>query len=96
MALNRQDKLVLGAIVGYINIEPLVTVLKDFTTKDIAKFMSQFNPNIDYYKAYDICRRRFPDLKMKNKIELVWIGYDDDKSKNIYKRRDDCRVWKLK
>ncbi len=81
--LNRQEKEVYKAI--------LKAGKKDFTTKEIAAWMFCFEP---YHKAYDICRKRFSDIEMKNKIELIWLGVDK-KGKNIYKRRDGCRVWRL-
>jgi len=87
-ALNRQEEMVCNAIIRFHWNKSHI----DFTTKDIANNMSYMS----YDKAYDICRKRFSDLEMKGKIELIWIGYDDDKSKHIYKRRDGCRVWRLK
>lgn len=62
-----------------------------FTTKDIAVRMLGY----PYYKAYDICRKRFSGLRNKGKIKLVY----EDKGKpinRIVKRRDGCRIWRLK
>ena len=73
-ALNKQEKEVYDAISRYAIMFP------DFTTKDIALAML----SMPYYKAYDICRRRFSGLERNDKIELTGD------------RRDECRVWRLK
>ena len=73
-ALNKQEKEVYDAILRNAIMFP------DFTTKDIAIAML----SMPYWKAYDICRRRFSGLKNKGKIELTGD------------RRDGCRVWRLK
>ena len=73
-ALSRQEKEVYDVILE------CDTTFPDFTTKDIAIAML----SMPYWKAYDICRRRFSGLKNKGKIELTGD------------RRDDCRVWRLK
>ena len=52
----------------------------DFTTKDIAVWLSSVN----YDKANVICGKRFSGLRNKDKIELTGD------------RRDGCRVWRLK
>jgi len=87
-ALSRQEQLVFGAISDYLYWYSK----SDFTPKDIPKAMRYYN----YDKAYDICRKRFSGLQMKDKIETIWLGVDKKTGKNIYKRRDGCRVWRLK
>ena len=72
--LNKQEEQVYDAILGYDTMFP------DFTTKDIALVML----SMPYYKAYDICRKRFSGLENKGKIELTGD------------QRDGCRVWRLK
>ena len=86
--LNRQEEMIYKTIKYYTKIHSH----KDFTTKDIATWIM----SMSYYKAYDICRKRFSDLEMKNKIELIRIDFDKKTLKHIYKRRDGCRVWRLK
>ncbi len=80
-ALNRQEKRVYDAITKY----SMCHSAKEFTTKDVAIWMLP----MPYYKAYDICRKRFSGLHLKRKIALVFEGLD-------IKRRDGCRVWRLK
>jgi len=72
-ALNRQEKEVYNAIKK--------SMKKEFTTKNIASWMT----TLPYYKAYDICRKRFSGLERKGKIEEL-----------TGERRDGCRVWRLK
>lgn len=89
-ALNRQEKMVYEEIQGYYRN------FGDFTTKDIAKWISL--PNfIPYDKAYDICRKRFSGLERKGKIKLVKEKKNVTDCTFIYvdKRRDGCRVWRL-
>ena len=86
--LNRQEKKVWVAINDYL----YCFSKSNFTTKDIPKMMRYYS----YDKAYDICRKRFSGLEMKNKIELIRIDFDKKTLKHIYKRRDGCRVWRLK
>jgi len=88
-ALSWQEKMVLLAITRYWKDE--------FTTKEVAKYMS-IKSVMPYYKAYDICKRRFSGLERHGKIELVvregithWPSGEP-----VYKRRDGCRVWRLK
>jgi len=92
--LNRQENLIYSTIVEYTTIY----TQKDFTTKDIAHFMSWSIQDYNYDKAYEICRRRFSGLRDKGKIELVTEKKDitDCTFTFIYKRRDSCRVWRLK
>lgn len=71
-ALSRQEKEVLYIIEIWHSDS-------DFTTKDIAVKMLGY----PYYKAYDICRKRFSGLF--NKFKIVLTG----------ERRDSCRVWRL-
>ena len=85
--LNRQEQAVYGGILGYVRNH----TKKDFTTKDIARYWWPAT----YYNAYDICRKRFSDLEMKNKIKLIRAGFDEKTKKHIWKRRDGCRVWRL-
>ena len=73
-ALNKQEQEVYDAILRYAIMFP------DFTTKDIAIVML----SMPYWKAYDICRRRFSGLERNGKIELTGD------------QRDGCRVWRLK
>ena len=73
-ALNKQEKEVYDAISRY------ATMFPDFTTKDIAIIML----SMPYWKAYDICHKRFSSIERKGKIELTGD------------RRDGCRVWRLK
>ena len=72
--LNRQEEWVYSRIKKYRN--------DDFTTKDIAALA--WEVGVDYYKAYDICRKRFSGLRDKGKIELTG------------ERRDGCQIWRLK
>ena len=84
--LSRQEKMVYDAILGCVHNH----TKKDFTTKDIAAWLNWLSiHNYFYDKAYDICRKRFSGLERKGKIEIVWERCD-------YKRRDGCRVWRLK
>lgn len=76
-ALSRQEKEVLFVIQNWY-------FGRDFTTKDIARKMLP----MPYYKAYDICRKRFSGLEDKGKIDVVWEALK-------IKRRDNCRVWRL-
>jgi len=85
--LNRQEQVVCGAIERYTSHANHNSKYIDFTTKDIARWITDYS----YGKAYDICRKRFSGLKRKGKIELV---YENDWIFN--KRRDGCRVWRLK
>ncbi len=78
-ALNRQEQVVYGAIESYTSHATHNGKYKDFTTKDIARWITDYS----YGKAYDICRKRFSGLQMKGKIELTGD------------RRDGCRIWKL-
>ncbi len=78
--LNRQEQVVYGAIESYTSHATHNSKYKDFTTKDIARWIT----NYSYGKAYDICRKRFSGLQMKGKIELTGD------------RRDGCRVFRLK
>ena len=87
-ALSRQEKDVYKAIKEYQFFKG------DFTTKEIADFMKWLRHD-EYYKAYDICRKRFSGLRDKDKIENILIGIDEKTGKGIYKRRDGCRVWRL-
>jgi len=93
-ALNRQENEI------FFVIDTLYTG-NDFTTKDIAALMLGY----PYYKAYVICGKRFSDLERKGKIELIQTGVKVTYTKSIpslriekpiYKRRDGCRVWRLK
>jgi hypothetical protein len=88
--LNRQEEMVYKTIKYYIETYKH----NDFTTKDIAIWIM----SMSYHKAYDICRKRFSGLERKGKIELVTERKDitDCTFTFIYKRRDGCRVWKLK
>ena len=70
--LNRQEKEVLYIIETWHSDS-------NFTTKDIAVKMLGY----PYYKAYDICRKRFSGLRAKGKIERTG------------KRRDGCCVERL-
>jgi len=85
--LSRQEQQIYDAI--------LKSAKKDFTTKNIAAWMFNFT---SYDKAYDICRKRFSGLQMKGKIELVKVKKNITDCTFIYvdKRRDGCRVWRLK
>ena len=85
-ALNKQEKEVYKAIVEYDDANSLSKVFKNqgFTTKDIAESMSEFRRYADYYKWYDICRKRFSGLADKGKIEPTGD------------RRDGCQIWRLK
>ncbi len=74
--LNRQEKRVYDAITRY----SMCHSIKEFTTKNVAIWMLP----MPYYKAYDICRKRFSGLRDKGKIELTGG------------RRDGCQVWRLK
>jgi len=98
--LSRQEKMVYDAILRYINVNPLSRITKGFTTKDIAKSMSEFRRYADYFKWYDICRKRFSGLERKGKIEVIVIGKKrlgaTQLFDKIYKRRDGCRCWRLK
>ena len=85
-ALNRQEKWVYERIKKYRN--------DDFTTKDIAAIA--WEVGVEYYRAYDICRKRFSDLHWKGKIEPIWLGVNEKTGKNIYKRRDGCQCWRLR
>ena len=87
--LSRQEKMIYEAIRGYVRTH----TKENFTTKDIARWI-QWN-TMPYDKAYDICRKRFSGLEDKHKIKLVWLGCDEKTGKHIYKRRDNCRVWRL-
>lgn len=91
-ALSRQEKWVYDTIVRYLKYEPDLRQRKDFTTKDIAGWTDKYS----YDKAYDICRKRFSGLEWKNKIVTIWISTNKKTGRNIYKRRDGCRVWRLK
>jgi len=85
--LSRQENEVLSVI------EKMVGDAKDycnFTTKDIAAKMQDY----PYHKAYDICRKRFSGIGRHGKIELIWLGVDEE-GKDVYKQRDGCRVWRL-
>ncbi len=73
--LSRQEDKVYGAISRYV----MCHTKDDFTTKDIAIWMLP----MPYYKAYDICRKRFSGLF--NKMKIVLTG----------EVRDHCRVWRL-
>lgn len=88
-ALNQQQQNVYNAILMWTKHAD------DFTTKDIASCISWCN----YYKAYDICRKRFSGLANKGKIECIQINTDqigaEGLFEKIYKRRDGCRVWRL-
>ena len=84
-ALNRQEQVVYRAIESYTSHATHNSKYKDFTTKDIARWITDYS----YGKAYDICRKRFSGLHLKRKIALVFEGLD-------IKRRDGCRVWRLK
>jgi len=85
--LNRQEKMVYD----HIELWLFSGKNKDFTTKNIASEIP-----MPYHKAYDICRRRFSDLEMKDKIELVYGLIAKPGLDRIVKRRDGCRVWRLK
>jgi len=94
--LNRQEKEVYDLMIRYDKYQS-----NGFTTKNIAAYMN-YRP---YYKAYDICRKRFSGLERKGKIELVQTGVKVINPeqvpslrivKPVYKRRDGCRVWRLK
>ena len=97
-ALNLQEKRVYDAITRY----SMCHSAKEFTTKDVAIWMLP----MPYYKAYDICRKRFSGLENKGKIEPIQRTVDiggktykvaiTKSSKPAYKRRDGCRVWRLK
>lgn len=76
-ALNRQEQWLYGIIIEYTNND-----LGNFTTKDIASYMTDEDTD-DYFKWYDICRKRFSGLF--NKFKIVLTG----------DRRDGCRVWRL-
>jgi len=101
-ALDKQSFWIYGHIKEYIMYRVFAGQSSDFTTKDIAAYISCFACPISKDKIYEICRRRFSDLEMKNKIELVkiinpsgkWI--DEHGNYYDYKRRDGCRVWRLK
>jgi len=80
-ALNKQEKWIYEAITEFIKHRVLHKHPLNFTTKDIALFMS----NNSYHKDYDICRKRFSGLERKGKIEEL-----------TGERRDGCRVWRLK
>ena len=86
-ALSRQEQEVYDAISRYAIMFP------DFTTKDIAIVML----SMPYFKAYDICRKRFSGLKNKGKIKVVQYKYRNTEWTFIYKdkQRDGCRVWRL-
>ncbi len=84
--LNRQENWLYGIIVEYNKLD-----IGDFTTKDIASYMTDEDTN-DYFQWYDICRKRFSGLRDKGKIELV----GGDRCLSFVKRRDGCRVWRLK
>ncbi len=73
--LSRQEKAVFDEILRYNEAWS-----KDFTTKDIAKWMAYL---MGYDKAYEICRRRFSGLF--NKFKICLTG----------ERRDGCRVYRL-
>ena len=73
-ALNKQEKEVYNAILRNAIMFP------DFTTKDIAIVML----SMPYWKAYDICRKRFSGIERNDKIELTGD------------QRDGCRIWRLK
>jgi len=83
--LNRQENEI------FFVIDTLYTG-NDFTTKDIAALMLGY----PYYKAYDICRKRFSGLERKGKIEPIIRGVILGTRKIIYERRDGCRCWRLK
>lgn len=74
--LARQEKMIYNEIIRYNE-----AWWKDFTTKDIAKWMAYL---MGYDKAYDICRKRFSGLKNKGKIERTGG------------KREGCCVWRLK
>jgi len=78
--LNRQEKWVYDTIIRYLKYYPPLKQRKDFTTKDIANWTDRY----PYYKAYDICRKRFSGLRNKGKIERTG------------KIRDGCFVERLK
>jgi len=94
--LSRQEKWVYGRIKKYRN--------DDFTTKDLAALA--WEVGVDYFRANDICKRRFSGLECKDKIEpipkTVLLGGKErlvinvKTGKIVYKRRDGCRVWRLK
>ena len=100
--LNRQEQVVYGAIESYTSHATHNSKYKDFTTKDIAHWITDYS----YGKSYDICRKRFSGLQMKGKIEPIQRTVDiggktykvaiTKSSKPAYKRRDGCRVWRLK
>ena len=81
--LNQQEQEVYKAIVEYVEKNTHVCNPKGFTTKSIAISMSEFRRYADYYKWYDICRKRFSGLENKGKIKLTGA------------RRDGCRVWRI-
>ena len=96
-ALNRQEADVYNAIQRYRRAD-------DFTTKEVAYWVAYIG-KFPYHKAYDICRKRFSGLERKGKIELIQTGVKVTYTKSIpslriekpiYKRRDGCRVWRLK
>lgn len=90
--LSRQEQQVYNTISKYMRYAPVLYGLKDFTTKDIASWMT----SLTYDKAYDICRRRFSGLQDKGKIEpIVREGILTITGRTVYERRDGCRVWRL-
>jgi hypothetical protein len=88
-ALDKQSQMVFDEIVRYVRM-----LGEDFTTKDIAEQLK--GSPLVYYKNYDICKKRFSGLRDKDKIENILIGINEKTGKGIYKRRDGCRVWRLK
>jgi len=75
--LSRQEEWLYGIIVEYTDNN-----LGDFTTKDIASYMTDEDGN-DYFRWYDICRKRFSGLS--NKFKITTTG----------ERCDGCQVWRL-
>lgn len=80
--LNFQEEVVYEAIYDYVKY-----FQDDFTAKNIAE-----RSNANYYTI----QRRLSGLRVKDKIERVFIGYDKKTGRYIYKKRDGCCIWRLK
>jgi len=93
--LSAQEELVYDEIKGYVTRQRALNYPDDFTTKDIARRMSNLAYPYYYYYCYDICRKRFSGLHNKGKIERLNTKGELYKQGDELMRRDGCAVWRL-
>ena len=88
-ALSRQEELVYQAIKNHLSYEDI----EEFTAKELSY------QGVGHLAGYYTIQRRLSGLLNKKKIERIQIGQErigaTQLFKPIYKKRDDCCVWKL-